>query len=102
MLDEVTLKLFQPSKLLVDLPEIDLLVMGIQYEEVQQFYDGIGIECACTNWKRKRKELWWQVYAGVSGRVIVGVMGMVEKEQERGDEGWPSGSGVVGGSDVEW
>nr|GEX49608.1 ribonuclease H-like domain-containing protein [Tanacetum cinerariifolium] len=29
-----------------------------------------------------------QVYAGVSGRVIVGVMGMVEKEQERGDEGW--------------
>nr|GEU83050.1 hypothetical protein [Tanacetum cinerariifolium] len=34
----------EPSELLVDLPEIDLLVMGIQYEEVQQFYDGIEIE----------------------------------------------------------
>nr|GEY07770.1 retrotransposon protein, putative, Ty1-copia subclass [Tanacetum cinerariifolium] len=35
---------YLPSELLVDLPEIDLLEMGIQYEEVQQFYDGIGIK----------------------------------------------------------
>nr|GFC25551.1 hypothetical protein [Tanacetum cinerariifolium] len=37
-----------PSELLVDLPEIYLLEMGIQYEEVQQSFDEIGIECACT------------------------------------------------------
>nr|GFD39420.1 hypothetical protein [Tanacetum cinerariifolium] len=37
-----------PSKLLVDLPEIDLLENGIQFEEVQQFFDETGIEFAYT------------------------------------------------------
>nr|GEW51678.1 hypothetical protein [Tanacetum cinerariifolium] len=46
-----------PSKLLVDLPEIDLFEMGIQFEEVQQFYDEIGIETKGTGlcWGRVGK-----------------------------------------------